>query len=255
MKIKEGIKIQLKSREVNENALNDKNLSRLFASVLSPMLRYVPESKGWYYYIDGVWKRDVENLQAKKAAKIFADALQAYFYEVNALESVLAKVRMLDSKGRRDTMLADAKCEMVTHLADFDKNPNILNVSNGTLDLDTLKLRKHASADLLSKICNVCYDETARCERWEQFIDEITEGDKEKADYIQRVLGYALTGNVHEEEFYILYGSKTRNGKSTLLTTIAHLLNSGDEGYAANANAVTFSGKTEHNGSSACCKQ
>ena len=250
MTLKECIKNEIKKIGVNEDTWNDKNLSRLFAGICHSMLRYVPQSKSWYYYKKGVWRRDVEDLQAKKLAKIFTDALQAYCYEINALESVLVRVKMLDSKGKRDTMLADAKCEMVTHLADFDKNPNVLNVSNGTLNLSTFQLENHKPGDLLSKICNVYYDKAARCERWEQFIDEITEGDKEKADYIQRVLGYALTGNVQEEEFYIFYGSKTRNGKSTLLTTIAYLLNSGDEGYAANANAVTFSGKTERKGSS-----
>lgn len=250
MTLKECIKNEIKKIGVNEDTWNDKNLSRLFAGICNSKLRYVPESKSWYYYKNGVWRRDVEDLQAKKLAKIFTDALQAYCYETNALESVLVRVKMLNSKGKRDTILADAKCEMGTHLADFDKNPNVLNVSNGTLNLDTFKLEPHKSSDLISKICNVRYDENARCKRWEQFIDEITEDDKEKADYIQRVLGYSLTGNVQEEEFYIFYGSKTRNGKSTLLTTIAHLLNSGDEGYAANANAVTFSGKTERKGAS-----
>ena len=59
-----------------------------------------------------------------------------------------------------------------------------------------------------------------RCERWEEFIREVTSNDKEKADYLQRALGYSMLGTSKEECMFILHGKTTRNGKSTLLGTI-----------------------------------
>ena len=63
-----------------------------------------------------------------------------------------------------------------------------------------------------------------KCERWEKFIDEVTQGDKDKADFLQRALGYSMLGMSNEECMFILHGKTTRNGKSTLLNTIETML-------------------------------
>lgn len=63
-----------------------------------------------------------------------------------------------------------------------------------------------------------------RCERWEKFIKEVTQNDYEKADYLQRALGYSILGTGKEECMFILHGKTTRNGKSTMLDAIQHLL-------------------------------
>ncbi len=250
MRIKQHIQTEIENVGINKNIWNDKDLSRLFALTCKRLARYVPESKSWYVYQKGVWKMDKEKLKTYKLAKFFSDALQEYSSKMNYPKRIIAKAEKLNDSGKRKTIIYDARCEYPISQEEFDTDVNILNCKNGTLDLSTFELKPHNPDDMLSRICNVYYDETARCERWEQFIDEITAGDKEKADYIQRILGNALTGNVQEEEFYIFYGPTTRNGKSTLLKTIAHLLNSGNEGYAVNAGAATFSGKTERKGSS-----
>ena len=63
-----------------------------------------------------------------------------------------------------------------------------------------------------------------KCERWEKFIDEVTQGDKDKADFLQRALGYSMLGMSNEECMFILHGKTTRNGKSTMLNTIETML-------------------------------
>lgn len=63
-----------------------------------------------------------------------------------------------------------------------------------------------------------------KCDRWEQFIEEVTQGDKAKADFLQRSLGYSMLGMSNEECMFILHGKTTRNGKSTLLNTIETML-------------------------------
>ena len=68
----------------------------------------------------------------------------------------------------------------------------------------------------------------AKCLRWDEFISEITDGDIALARFLQKALGYALSGDTCEECFFILYGPTTRNGKGTLMETILNIF--GDYG-------------------------
>ena len=77
---------------------------------------------------------------------------------------------------------------------------------------------------LLSKICNAEYNPAAKCEKWQQFLEEIMQGDTAKIKYLQKIAGLSLTGSTQEETCFILYGSTTRNGKSTYCETLIHLL-------------------------------
>lgn len=109
----------------------------------------------------------------------------------------------------------------------FDADPMLLNVNNGTIDLRTGQLRAHAQCDLLTKVVPVDYDRNAQCERWLQFLDEVFDHDVELVQFIQRAIGYTLTGETREHAFFLLHG-KGRNGKSTLVYVVDALL--GDYG-------------------------
>lgn len=123
-------------------------------------------------------------------------------------------------------MLQDSRDVYYFSNEDLDTNDYLLNVQNGTVDLseDTPKFLKHSPDMLLSKICNANYDPAASCKEWEKFLFEIMQGDKEKIKYLQKIAGLSLTGNTQEETCFILYGSTTRNGKSTFCETLIHLL-------------------------------
>ena len=108
---------------------------------------------------------------------------------------------------------------------EFDKYPYLINCKNGTYDLKTMEFREHDWRDFLTMQTNFEYSlQDVRCERWEQFIKEVTQNDYNKADYLQRALGYSMLGESKEECMFILHGKTTRNGKSTLLDAIQHLL-------------------------------
>ena len=83
-----------------------------------------------------------------------------------------------------------------------------------------------------------------RCERWEQFIDEVTQGDRDKADFLQRALGYSILGTSKEECMFVLHGKTTRNGKSTLLDAVHHLL--GDYATVAPVELICRSDRTKN---------
>lgn len=61
-------------------------------------------------------------------------------------------------------------------------------------------------------------------ERWDTFIDEICDGDAEKAAFLQRALGYSLYGGNPEKATFVLWGLRRDNGKSTLMNVVKHVL-------------------------------
>ena len=101
-------------------------------------------------------------------------------------------------------------------MREFDCDPYVFNCSNGTLHLDTMAFTEHRAEDRLTKISDVYYDPKARCDRFLTFVEEITSGDADKARFLQKALGYGISGDTRHECLFILYGAKTRNGKGTL---------------------------------------
>lgn len=106
--------------------------------------------------------------------------------------------------------------------ADLDKNPMLLNVKNGVIDLETGKLMQAAPELLLTKQCNAAYIPDAPAPLFENFMQQILP-DAETREAISRYLGYCLTGLTIEEKVFFAYG-KGGNGKGTLLGTIQTLL-------------------------------
>jgi putative DNA primase/helicase len=113
---------------------------------------------------------------------------------------------------------------------DLDADRWLFNVTNGTLDLRTGRLRDHRREDLITRLSPVAYDPAAACPLWLRFLDRIMGGNADLIAYLQRVVGYGLTGDVSEQALWFFYG-KGANGKSTFLGTVLALL--GDYGMQA----------------------
>ena len=116
---------------------------------------------------------------------------------------------------------------------EWDADPWLLNTPGGVVDLKTGRMRPHERADRMTKITTAT--PSGDCPTWKQFIDEVTGGDKELQSYLQRMVGYALTGSTQEHALFFLYGTGA-NGKSVFVNTLATIL--GD--YATNAPMDTF---------------
>jgi putative DNA primase/helicase len=123
---------------------------------------------------------------------------------------------------------------------DFDQDPWLLNVANGTLDLRTGDLSPHDREQMLSKVAAVPYDPTATCPIFLDWLHEIMLSREELVTFLQRAMGYSLTGRVSERVVFILHGGG-RNGKTTLLETMSGIL--GD--YAGTAPAEMLLAKRE----------
>lgn len=164
-----------------------------------------------------------------------------------ARKNYMKFVSKMGDRRFRDRLMKDAADGLTISAAEFDSHPNLLNCLNGTYDLETMTFREHSPADFLTMQTAFDYvsrkDNLPECPRWIEFIDEVTEHDKDKADYIQRALGYSMLGTSNEECMFILHGKTTRNGKSTLLDAVQHLL--GDYSTVAPVELICREGKAK----------
>lgn len=118
---------------------------------------------------------------------------------------------------------------------EWDANPWALNTPGGVIDLKTGVLRPHARAERHTRMATASLGGSAAPCRWLRFLDDITVGNVELQRYLQRVVGYCLTGTTGEHALFFLYGTGS-NGKSVFINVVSALL--GD--YAANASMETF---------------
>ena len=225
-----NIEHMLKDIHAEKFETTDKGFGRLYATVFKDKHRYNPSRKDFMMYDGKRWVDDVEGLAAKASAKDLSDALIKYAVTVDNDGKYLKEVAPLCNIRNRNNMLQDSKDIYYFTNEELDRNDYLLNLQNGTLDLseNDPKFLEHNPDMLLSKICNVEYDPAADCSEWKNFLLEIMQGDTEKITYLQKIAGLSLTGNTEQETCFILYGSTTRNGKSTLCETLLYLL--GDYG-------------------------
>lgn len=127
------------------------------------------------------------------------------------------------SKDRILAMIHAARSMVAVTPFDLDRNPWLLNVQNGTLNLKTGEFYSHRASDLVTKIANVSYDKDAAAPTWDRFILEVMNNDEELAAYLRRAVGYSITGVIREHAFFFLHGTG-RNGKTTLLNTLFTIL-------------------------------
>lgn len=140
------------------------------------------------------------------------------------------------ARRRRDLVaLARAERPIATRFEEFDRDPWLLGTANGVLDLRTGDLRPGRPSDMLTKSVGYDFDPSARCPRWLRFLDEVFGGDRDLIGFVQRAVGYSLTGDTREQCLFLCHG-RGANGKSTMLSTLRAVL--GD--YAANTPFSTF---------------
>ena len=232
---------------------DDKGNGELFSDVFKDELHFDTTANQWRYFNSKYWQIVERGLIASRWAKLLQEALLELSLssklkkEVNESVNDFRKhILNLGKKPVRDNMLKDAKDKFPICKTDLDKDIYLLNCQNGTLDLKTFEFRGHRAEDFISKISNVRYDSNASNEIWKKFILEVMKNDNEKVEYLQKAIGYSLTGATSLETCFILYGETTRNGKSTLTESIKYLL--GD--YAMQMNPETLA-KRENNSKAA----
>lgn len=220
----------------------DNELASRFIDDHESGLRFVPSWKRWLAWDGKRWAIDDNSGMALRFGRCFARSLWDQFpsFMLNRIDSndkpTDRTFKFIKEANRQRGIkacidLASADSRIAIDLKSLNANPMLLNVQNGTLELDTGKFREHRQEDCLTQLANVTFDAAATCPRWEESLAMIFANDPELIGYVQRLLGYAITGLRSEHILPIAFGTGC-NGKSFVTNVILELL--GDYGYSAN---------------------
>lgn len=207
---------------------NDIANGRWFVKLFASKLRYNRNRDKWYVWDGKRWRPDkgTERHKFAKAAvdELLRQAVKAPLEDERRDELISYALKCGTVKAANNMLeMAKSEDEVDCGEADFDSNPWLLNVLNGTIDLRTGELGPHRQEDFISKLVHVEYDPNANSELWEKTLLELFEGRQETSRYVQRAVGYSLTGDTSDECFFMLYGTG-RNGKGTFIETLQALL-------------------------------
>jgi putative DNA primase/helicase len=205
-------------------ALTDTGNAELFAAQHGGDVRYVYLWGKWLIWNGRCWGEDTTGevmRRAKRTARSIYD--QATQCDDPDRRQDLAKfAAKCESAQKLNAMLSLAKSEqpIPATIESLDAQPWLLNVENGTIDLRTGTLREHRREDYLTKLCPTPL-EFGEPKLWLQFLNQIL--SPELVDFVQRLTGASLVGEVRDEIFPILYGTGA-NGKTVLLNTWSGML-------------------------------
>ena len=215
------------------------NSENFFKKYLGQSL-YCKKWNSWLIYRKGKWQEDDRNETQELAKKV----IMGYYREASEILDDKERKRLVNQALKSESqrairaMIELATSNMPVVPEEFDRDPYIFNLKNGTLNLKTMKFEEHKAKDLLTKKSDVNYEPGSICPKWLDFLDKIFGGNKKLIDYLQTTLGYSLTGDIGEQCLFILYGIGF-NGKSTFINTIQEIL--GD--YAISTPFDTFLSK------------
>ncbi len=187
-------------------------------------VRYNKPSGKWFVWDDKRWAEDATDeamRRAKETAKkIWLEAAYAPDEEKRKALGGHAKYSEKDANLR--AMIRQAESELPVKLDVFDSNPLLFNCDSGVVDLHTGELRPHCREDMLTKLSPVPYNPASESPRWTAFLNKIFNEDQSLIKFIQKAVGYSLTGDVSEQCLFICHGTGA-NGKSVFLKTLAAL--------------------------------
>ena len=221
--------------------------AELFSRVFGGTCRYVSDIGAWYAY-DGVkWRRDAALVMAyvqDLARAIYAYVTAQQYSNEDVRDAFLKAAKMWMRRTFRSHVLADAESLCRSTSNQFDADPYLLNLGNGTYDLRTFEFRPHQASDMLTQVAAVNFNPAAKSELWLNVITQAFESDADRLDYFQRAAGYTLLGVLPEECLFLLNGC-VRAGKGTIISAIQTML--GD--YSCTISADSISATRYRNGS------
>jgi len=214
-------------REFSTDAANGAK----FAEMHGERFRYLVDRKTWLEW-DGLrWADAPEGALLRAGKETSEELFRLAIKEVDLDQRKKLVKHAIESanksKLRSMITLASSEVELEATVAELDAQPDLLNCVNGTVNLRTGELHAHRRGDLTTKLTGLPYEPKARCPRWEQFMLEVFAGDAELASYVQRAVGYSLTGHTREQAFFVLHGGG-RNGKGRFIRQLRRLI--GDAG-------------------------
>ena len=172
------------------------------------LAKHLSETRDVYYGGESflIYENGVYNISGEKeAGRIIMDYMLPNY-------CIMASIR--DCRDQWDILVSK-------DFDDFNRNPYLVNVRNGLLDIRDMSFKEHTPSYLSTVQLNVEYNPHAHCPQFEKFLNEVL--DCRLIPLVQEILGYLLTTNTSAQKSFVLLGP-ARTGKSTLLWVVEYLL-------------------------------
>ena len=210
-----------------------------FTDIFKDRVLYSYTNKGWYIYdgkrwlfdtlgrINDYFEQSIEVLKKQgmvsNVPMLENETSEDYQKRLKAIRMAYEK-HLTYSRSNRGTVagIKQSMHKNSVDISEFDGNDMLINLENSVYDMVSGINIPHDATLKFTKKANVNYDESKKCPRWEQFLREIFNDDKDLIKWIQKALGYSLTGKTSEQVMFILNGNG-RNGKSVFLDVVSHI--------------------------------
>jgi P4 family phage/plasmid primase-like protien len=213
---------------------SDTGNGRRLIDTYQSVVRYT-EGLGWFYWDGNYWKPDMERLEiqelAKRIAAVVAGEVRLHIGNDSRQSELISWAKQTKSVARIGNMISSANSDgrIKKPVEQWDSDPNLIGVKNGVVDLKTGELLTGRPDLDITRRAAVSYTPGLTNVRWDQFLDFVTRGDKEYQDWLQRAIGYTLTGLNNQDVLFLVYGP-AGSGKNTFVETIFNAL--GKNGYS-----------------------
>lgn len=208
------------------------------------ILRYCYTDRKWLCYMGGRWAYDSLGYVRTLADTVIEDMKsEAAYYQHEDLQNgtdlkkkFLRHISKSRSHNSKTNMIKESEHRVSILPSMLDSHKLLINCKNGILDLKTMRFSEHDKEKYITKITPCNYNPDAQKPvMWLSFLNDIFSGDTDMIRYIQKIVGYSLSGLTSEQCAFFLYGTG-RNGKSTFLEVIRYIM--GD--YATNIQPSTI---------------
>lgn len=223
--------------KIQKFSLDDTGNAQRLLNLYSEDIRYSHINKLWYYYSGDKWTAD--NIgKMKLLAETAIEKMKEEFTLCDTEDEEKALLRHIKStrsnKGK-ENMIKECMHRVPILPHELDSNKYLFNCTNGYIDIKDGQLHPHDKSKYFTKMSNVEYTDKIDCPMWEKFLDEIFSSDKELIRFIQKAIGYSLSGYTNEQCMFVLFGNGL-NGKSVFLDIVSDIM--GD--YAMNIQPETL---------------
>lgn len=205
-------------------SLTDVGNGRRLVDSFGSSLRYTT-SVGWFVWDGHYWKPDVEKILIREVSKMVSSVVASEVAQL-AMDDPRAPelvkwANQAKSNGRINNMIEQGTTDTRIQVSvdQWDSNPYLLGVANGVIDLKNGELLKGKPELNITRRSPIAYLPGLKNHRWETFINEVTKGDKELQDWLQKAIGYTLTGLNNQDVLFLVYGPPG-SGKNTFVETI-----------------------------------
>lgn len=217
------------------HTLDDTGNAQRMYDLCGNVMRYCYTDRRWLSYQDGKWLYDAKGgvfVWADKVLESMKSELKLWAeHEGGSLfEDYKKHMKKTRSNNSKKAMVKEMEHLVAVSPNELDADRLLVNVRNGVLNLRDFTVTEHKPDFLMTRMLGTSMSKSPKKpEKWLAFLNQIFSGDKELIRYIQKALGYSLSGDTSEQCAFFLYGTG-RNGKSTFLEVVRKIM--GD--YATN---------------------